>query len=136
MATIFANASRNAAKAAAEGRIARAEGNSAYAHLGGRESRRREAPRAWVNGRTTAWLIVLAAAFHGSATAFGWRAVMPINGGPAYEDGSTTVSDVQLGINQALGVSPAVNDLNHDGVVNVVDVQIAINAALGLGCPF
>jgi hypothetical protein len=49
-------------------------------------------------------------------------------------DGSTTVADVQLVINEALGAAPAVNDLNYDGVVNVADVQIVINAALGLGC--
>jgi hypothetical protein len=33
---------------------------------------------------------------------------------------------------EALGVAPAVNDLNGDGVVNVLDVQIEIDAALGL----
>ena len=49
-------------------------------------------------------------------------------------DGVTNVADVQLIINEALGIIPAVNDLNGDGVVNVVDVQIVINAALGLGC--
>jgi uncharacterized repeat protein (TIGR01451 family) len=49
-------------------------------------------------------------------------------------DGQINVVDVQLIINEALGVAPAVNDLNGDGVVNVVDVQIVINAALGLGC--
>jgi uncharacterized repeat protein (TIGR01451 family) len=48
--------------------------------------------------------------------------------------GSTGVVDVQLMINQGLGVTPAVNDLNRNGVVNVVDVQIEINAALGLSC--
>ena len=50
------------------------------------------------------------------------------------QDGSTNVVDVQLEINEALGVAPAANDLNGDGVVNVVDVQLVINAALGLGC--
>jgi hypothetical protein len=49
-------------------------------------------------------------------------------------NGSVTVADVQLIINEALGVTSAVNDLNGDGVVNVADVQIEINAALGLGC--
>jgi hypothetical protein len=49
-------------------------------------------------------------------------------------DGVTNVIDVQREINEALGVSSAVNDLNGDGVVNVIDVQIVINAALGLGC--
>ena len=48
--------------------------------------------------------------------------------------GNTNVSDVQLIIDEALGVAPAVNDLNGDGVLNVTDVQIVINAAVGLGC--
>ena len=51
------------------------------------------------------------------------------------QDGSTTVTDVQNIINEALGMAPAVHDLNGDGVVNVLDVQRVINAALGLGCP-
>jgi len=51
-----------------------------------------------------------------------------------YQTGSITVADVQLMINQALGVAPVTMDLDGDGVVNVVDVQIVINAALGLGC--
>ena len=49
-------------------------------------------------------------------------------------DGTVNVADVQLIINEALGVVPAVHDLNHDGAVNVADVQKVINAALGLGC--
>jgi hypothetical protein len=49
-------------------------------------------------------------------------------------DGLENVADVQLIINQALGVSAANNDLNGDHVVNVSDIQIVINAALGLGC--
>ncbi|HXE64435.1 MAG TPA: cohesin domain-containing protein [Bryobacteraceae bacterium] len=49
-------------------------------------------------------------------------------------DGTTNVADVQLVINEALGVTPSVHDLNHDGSVNVADVQKVINAALGLGC--
>jgi hypothetical protein len=50
------------------------------------------------------------------------------------QDGTIDVADVQLIINKALGLNPAVDDLNIDGVVNVVDVQIVVNAALGLGC--
>jgi hypothetical protein len=50
------------------------------------------------------------------------------------QTGNITVADVQLIINEALGVSQPVNDLNGDGVVNIIDVQIEINAALGLGC--
>jgi len=49
-------------------------------------------------------------------------------------DGLVTVADVQLIINEALGLAAAVDDLNHDGVVNVADIQKEINAALGLGC--
>jgi hypothetical protein len=49
-------------------------------------------------------------------------------------NGDIAVADVQLIINQALGVSQPVYDLNTDGVVNVLDVQIEINAILGLGC--
>jgi hypothetical protein len=56
-------------------------------------------------------------------------AVCDING-----DSAITVADVQLVINEALGVAPPVHDLNGDGSVNVADVQIVINAALGLGC--
>ena len=50
------------------------------------------------------------------------------------QNGSINVADVQLIVNQALGVAAAVNDLNGDGLVNVVDVQIEIGAALSLGC--
>jgi len=51
-------------------------------------------------------------------------------------DGATSVADVQLIINEALGVVPATHDLNHDGVATVADIQKVINAALGLGCPY
>ena len=49
-------------------------------------------------------------------------------------DQVASIADVQKMINQALGESAAVNDLNQDGWVNVVDIQIVINAVLGLGC--
>ena len=49
-------------------------------------------------------------------------------------DTKVNVGDVQLEINEALGLATAVNDLNGDGTVNVVDVQIVIDAALSLGC--
>ena len=51
-------------------------------------------------------------------------------------NGNINVADVQIIINEALGVIPAVHDLNHDGVVDVADVQKEINAALGLGCKY
>jgi len=44
------------------------------------------------------------------------------------------ISDVQLLINQALGVAQPADDLNNDGGVNIVDVEIMITASLGLGC--
>jgi hypothetical protein len=44
------------------------------------------------------------------------------------------VTDVQLMINEVLGVAPPANDLNADGVINVVDLQIVTNAAVGLAC--
>jgi hypothetical protein len=50
------------------------------------------------------------------------------------QDGSTNASDVQTLINEALGLTQAVNDLDNDQVVNVADLQIVINAALSLGC--
>ena len=49
-------------------------------------------------------------------------------------NGSVNVADVQLIIEQALGVVAAANDLSGDGAVNVVDVQIEMSAALSLGC--
>src|ERR1700722_11044066 len=50
------------------------------------------------------------------------------------QDGTTNVSDVQIVINQALGLRPPGNDLNNDGAVNIGDVEIGINAVLNLGC--
>jgi len=50
------------------------------------------------------------------------------------QQATTSASDVQKVIGQALGVMPAANDLNRDGKVNSTDVQITINAAIGLGC--
>ena len=52
------------------------------------------------------------------------------------EDHVANVADVQVIINEALGVIVSSHDLNHDGRVNVADVQIVINSALGLGCPY
>lgn len=56
--------------------------------------------------------------------------------GPCNVTGDTvvSVSDVQRMVNEALGISGPVNDLNADRVVNVADVQIVINAVLQLGC--
>ncbi len=49
-------------------------------------------------------------------------------------DGIVNVIDVQLLVDQALGIFPATGDINGDGSVNVVDVQLVVNAVLGLGC--
>jgi hypothetical protein len=49
-------------------------------------------------------------------------------------DGGYNVADVQLIINEALGVTSPVHDLNGDALVTVADVQIVINSALGMGC--
>lgn len=77
----------------------------------------------------------LSAVTTGSALATG------CNGGSIYVlacdlnlDGATTVTDVQLIVYEALGLSPNSHDLNQDGAVNVVDVQKILNAAFGLGC--
>jgi VWFA-related protein len=49
-------------------------------------------------------------------------------------DGSINVSDVQLIVNQALGIVSNRCDINADGQTNVLDVQMVVNATLGLGC--
>jgi hypothetical protein len=50
-------------------------------------------------------------------------------------DGKTTVLDVQLGVQQAVGNSGCgTADLNHDGRCDDRDVQILIGAALGRAC--
>ena len=51
-------------------------------------------------------------------------------------DGSLNVLDVQLCVNQALGVkSCTTGDINGDGSCNVLDVQKVVNGALGGTCP-
>ena len=49
-------------------------------------------------------------------------------------DGATNVTDVQLEVNQAIGVATCAVDLNKDGACNVIDVQRVVNAALGGPC--
>jgi hypothetical protein len=49
-------------------------------------------------------------------------------------DNAPSVADVQLIVNEALGVAEPQNDMNRDGVVNVADVQKIADAAIGLGC--
>ena len=50
------------------------------------------------------------------------------------QNGNVNVAEVQVIINEALGITPAVNDLNGDGVVDALDVQIEIIAAVVQGC--
>jgi hypothetical protein len=49
-------------------------------------------------------------------------------------DGATTAADIQVVINEVLGVIPPTSDINRDGVVNIFDVMLYVNAALGRGC--
>jgi hypothetical protein len=50
-------------------------------------------------------------------------------------DGQVNSLDVQIAVNQALGVTACTNAaLITAGVCNILDVQIVINAALGNGC--
>jgi hypothetical protein len=49
-------------------------------------------------------------------------------------DTTTSVTDVQTEISEALGVAPPLNDLNGDGAVNVADLEVVADAVLGLGC--
>jgi hypothetical protein len=50
------------------------------------------------------------------------------------QDQTTNIADVQLEINEALGMKPAANDLDASGAVNIVDIQIVLNAVNNLGC--
>ena len=50
------------------------------------------------------------------------------------QDGNASVSDIQEVVNEALGATPPVHDLNGDTVVSIVDVQIVMNAAVRMGC--
>jgi fibronectin type 3 domain-containing protein len=50
------------------------------------------------------------------------------------QDGSVNVSDVQMAIDQALGVASPANAMSHGGVTDVLEVEIVINAAVGKGC--
>ena len=48
---------------------------------------------------------------------------------------TTTISDVQGLVNEALGKAAPNNDVNTDHVINIADVQIVINALLFSYCP-
>jgi N-acyl-D-amino-acid deacylase len=49
-------------------------------------------------------------------------------------DTPLTVVNGQLVVNESLGLTPAIHDVNQDGAVNVTDVQRMLNAVLNLGC--
>jgi hypothetical protein len=49
--------------------------------------------------------------------------------------GPSNVTDVQQLIDEAIGISAAVHDLNGDGVVTVTDVQMVLSAVVGGNCP-
>jgi hypothetical protein len=71
----------------------------------------------------------------GSATAIAsdpTTTIIPCGGNQ--DEKPLAAADIQRIINEALGASSPVDDLNHDGSVNVVDIQIVLNSALGLGC--
>ena len=70
----------------------------------------------------------------GSAAATGSDATTIKDPCAINQGSTTTVADVLTIINEALGVTPTVDDLNSDGVVNVSDVQFVVNSALGLAC--
>jgi hypothetical protein len=44
------------------------------------------------------------------------------------------VGDVQTIVNEALGLTQALHDLDGNGIVNVVDALMGIDSALGLSC--
>jgi len=71
----------------------------------------------------------------GQVTAFQYMISSPPLSCDLNFDGTIDVIDVQLAINQALGITPCSNaDLIGTGTCNVVDVQRIITAALGGSC--
>ena len=51
------------------------------------------------------------------------------------QDGVVNSADVQIAVNQSIGVSACSSaDLNQDGQCNAVDVQRVVNAASGQAC--
>lgn len=50
------------------------------------------------------------------------------------QDGSVTLADVQIAVDQATGKAACANDINADGKCTVLDVQRVVNAAAGGTC--
>jgi hypothetical protein len=46
----------------------------------------------------------------------------------------TAVADIGVMLKEALGSSPAANNLSGDGQVNVIDIQRVVDAFYGFGC--
>ncbi len=73
-------------------------------------------------------------AVQGNLLAVGGYSGQPCEFGDVNCDISVNAVDVQLVINEALGLPTDYDcDVNDDGPVNAVDVQLVINAALGIG---
>ncbi|MCC6952590.1 MAG: hypothetical protein IT290_00580 [Deltaproteobacteria bacterium] len=49
-------------------------------------------------------------------------------------DSSTNIVDVQLMVNQSMGLAPCSSDINSDGICNILDIQRVVNAAVGGAC--
>ena len=59
--------------------------------------------------------------------------VPPANVCDVNRDGTVNVTDVQLSVNQALGITACgTGNVNGDAACNVTDVQLVVNRALGL----
>ena len=57
----------------------------------------------------------------------------PVNVCDVNRDGTVNVTDVQLSVNQALGIAACgTGNVNGDAACNVTDVQLVVNRALGL----
>ena len=86
-------------------------------------------PSPVVNTGSGQWTWVCAGQNYGSSALCATLSACDIDG-----SGATDVSDVQLIINEALGLANPYDDLNGDGAVDVIEVQIVTNAVLGNNC--
>jgi hypothetical protein len=81
----------------------------------------------WDSGSSELWI--------GQLSGSGGQPVGSVVSCDLNKDGKTTVIDVQLGVQQAVGNSSCgTADLNRDGRCDDRDVQILIGAALGRVC--
>jgi hypothetical protein len=60
--------------------------------------------------------------------------VLPLGPCSVSAIGFFTVADAQAIVNQALGITQAVNDLSGDRIVNLMDIQLLVGAILNSGC--